>query len=570
MNYKLVEFNTLRYKTKDMIDIVCKCGFDTQKYNSLYNEILENVERKLKVENAKYGVLNGSTLDIIYADAIEKLKTLENDLLKYDIYFKALNLINYVNERLDKEDENLTINKKVISIDKNFNKEQIAYLVDSMIDVLKLIGETSDIDMDNVIIKNLHNIAFQIIKLEVYSKNESRLYDYVKRCPLHLLFINKCVEDELNKLDLTLDKYNKLSLKKLELSSDGLGQDYFDLDMIKLLLNCDNTLSDKVSFELEEEIDAIKKLKVSFDNKISKLSDLEVEFKNDKNAMIDFRELILKKAIALGLALSIVGGAGYGLSRGAKKLATYKRYNRSITTYSFWNGLEQYDDYKLNGTYDDELNLKEYGVWQQVDDNVYEREVKVYDVSNYNFDNLEDYLNYGVENYGISYTLEKESVEGEVHHYSNPYMEVEKIVVDDPFDTVDKGEYIGVTIGFNFILFMFIVLIELMCSLHCTGVFIPNIEDTIIYLEKYRRHKGFCINELNKAKEIILELQGIINSNEELKLEFNKLYEANKCLLDKPEILYKRFEEISSKFVLSNINFENNRIKKLTKGKENC
>ena len=69
--------------------------------------------------------------------------------------------------------------------------------------------------------------------------------------------------------------------------------------------------------------------------------------------------------------------------------------------------------------------------------------------------------------------------------------------------------------------------------------------------ERYKEYKDKIADNINKMLELV-------NQNEELRDEFNRLYEANKYLLDKPDELYQRFNNIT-----------NNDAKKLIKENKN-
>jgi len=558
MNYRLSEFKTLKYKVLDMIATLGEINIDVEKFNILFNEIIDDVDKKCNDANNKNCLQ--AYFDSIYRDGIEKLKLLEKDLLKYNVYFKAVTLTNYVNDLLTKNDND--INKKDTLVSEIFSDEQINYLVDSMIDVLSLVRDSNDIDQNNKIIKDMYNTAYQIIKLELLTKFESRIYNYVKRNQLDMLFIDKCFQDELKTIDLSDKRYNKLNLKMLKQANNGLGQDYFDLDSIKLLLVCNGDINNNIAITLKDGIDSSDKLGKKFDVNVKNLYSLKKKLDNYKINLVRAKKKIVVNSLSVLLTLTMFAGWGLGAHKLLKKIVTYDKYNKVVTTYSDLNGLNVTDEcVYIDFTQKDLVDkryIREYGLWKQIDDNEYEREIKVYDISDFNFDSIEDYISYGVDNYKVSYDLETEVSEN-VENYSSSYIEVEKIDVDEPSKVFRVSEY---CIGIVLFLCAYTIISLLVASAK-NYTFIDRISDLKDYLKGFKENKKLSVETLEEMKKIVLDMQDIINKNEELKLEFNKLYEKNKFLLNDPDELFRRFEEVSSKINFSKVDINNKDMKKL-------
>ena len=73
-----------------------------------------------------------------------------------------------------------------------------------------------------------------------------------------------------------------------------------------------------------------------------------------------------------------------------------------------------------------------------------------------------------------------------------------------------------------------------------TGDLIDNVKDLL----EYSREKT---DNLDRIREKITEILNIINSNEELRKTFNKLYEENKFLLHEEERLYQEINNLETK-----------------------
>jgi len=86
------------------------------------------------------------------------------------------------------------------------------------------------------------------------------------------------------------------------------------------------------------------------------------------------------------------------------------------------------------------------------------------------------------------------------------------------------------------------------------------------FFDKTHEMKQERIAEFKLLKNELNNLVKIIDSNKTLKLEFNKLYEENKYLLDNPNELFMRFEQVASEFDSKCVNeLEGLNVKKLIK-----
>lgn len=76
-----------------------------------------------------------------------------------------------------------------------------------------------------------------------------------------------------------------------------------------------------------------------------------------------------------------------------------------------------------------------------------------------------------------------------------------------------------------------------------TGYFsqISYLMEAIVNLKD---NKGYYKENYKILQENIDKLMNIINSNEEYRNKFNQLYEENKFLLENPEELYRRINEL--------------------------
>lgn len=167
-----------------------------------------------------------------------------------------------------------------------------------------------------------------------------------------------------------------------------------------------------------------------------------------------------------------------------------------------------------------------------------ERKYIEYDVSYQEFDSLKEYYEYGIDNYGVGGQV-KTAKQDDVSTYKDKYTEVISTTYEYTGKEFVKDDYIGIMIGFYMVYTLLIMLI---------GTNLFEFDDSIYWFKKSLReynddkknYKELCI----KLKKIIDELMLEVNKKEELKNRFNQLYEQNKYLLDNPEELMKRVNNL--------------------------
>jgi len=262
---KSLEYKALRCKVEDMLNVIKDAGLNI--FN--YEDVLKSIKNRLNESLNKGNYLDNSYLNDCYNDAINELKKLEGLLLKYDMYIKAVNLTKYINAQLDKEKDNINKNNIV-----DLSSTQIDDLVYKMIEILDYIRKL-DIDNlgnENEIIDEIYNTAYKIIKFEVLTKFESRLYDYVSYYQIDMSYLNKVVQKKIKSLDLNNKKYDKLNEKLFRLNSMGLNNIYFDLEVVKLLLLCNNefsnsnNISTKLNIIMNDTCELLSRFNHSIDN----------------------------------------------------------------------------------------------------------------------------------------------------------------------------------------------------------------------------------------------------------------------------------------------------------------
>ena len=450
-----------------------------------------------------------------------------------------------------------------------------------MLEVLKQIntniGYFSDMDK---IDEKIFSIVYELIKVEIIVSGKSRLYDYLKVDNKYLYFMDNYVNQDIEKLDLTEDKYSKIRERKYQLDSEDSEQSYFDLEMIRLLLTYDNNIFVKndIYNRLNIILGEINDLNSNFFKLKRSLSNVENSRNEVKDYLKSIKEDLLKLITPTLLVISIIVGIDAAIPKLLKKINTHDTYKNKITTYSDWQGINSSEEnirIENVSDYDNKVYLNLYGLWEKQNDGLYDREIRVYDVSNFKFDNIEDYLNYGLENYDVDYVLNEEfnkSIDEIGQLYTNEYLEVEMNDVDttsiESYFELNNFGYGCLIILSYFVYLLILISIDLgiyeKTYFNVLDVFPEILDDFKFYLKKKKSNA----EQVAKLNNIVSELSKIVNSNKKLKLEFNRLYKEKKYLLEDPERLYKEFENLSNDISLNKIKTEDSVVKKLIKEKQ--
>jgi len=534
-----------------MIKNLNSLGFDTGKYveklDSCVSEFKSNLEDGDYIEYRAFLILKEKR----YEKIIRDLNELKISLEKMNIFYRGVNFSSIVNSGIN------SVNKQ---------NNNVYDLVGDMINILEGIKSYDEyFDGEKEIKEKIFKGVYSLIKLELSTNYYSKLFDYIEKDNEYLYFINECIRNEINELDLTSSEYSKLNEKIACLNNNGLNNNYFDLEVIKLLLNVDNKfmLGNKVTDKLNSIVGDLYHASGRVNNGLSYEIKGLIE---DKSKLVKLRKEFIKRFTALALTLTITTGGGIGIYKGVKKACIKDYCDKIVTTYSPRNGLASSKEEILLSSkdeYDNKIYLKEYGLWgKEVDANGnVKREIKTYDVSDVKLDNIEDYINYAIDNSNMYYTLSYEYGDlDKVSRYDSEYVEVTKSDVD----TSNVRSYANEDDLSVFCCLAYIGYIAFLA----VATFIPYFKDlersnwysvsrmsisdycfrSFKYLKNYLETKKTCILKFDSLKKTINGNLEFIKKNESLKLEFDRLYKENIYLLDNPEELYRKFESVSNDF----------------------
>lgn len=529
-----IKYKALYQTAELMIANIKEIGFDVSKYEEILKSISENVKTEVKASyNKGYARAN---YEINYTSGMPKLNFLINQLEKYDVYYKVLNSCEWLNIKIT---------------EKNITREKLREYVSEMTYNLKQIvtSDTMDYDNEKHIVEMVYEVAYKIIKLELMMTGTSNLYNYVKQEDINISYFNVIVKKELTNIK---DKNNLFIKQKLfEIRKSGINSNYFDLDLIKALLIYDgnNSFKDNINKSVSTIIEKIN----DNNNEIKKLLNQSNNNKYDRDeyrrSTNENRKNFISRFISLIIASSIMIGGGTWLLKESKKESIKDKYIKTTEIYS---------------TITDETTTETNEVllhYEPTNDtivmvyNPYENESKrgyqYYDVSYLDFDSPKEFYEYGIDNYvvvakdGTLRTKDNDTISD----YQDSYTEVIKSTYEYIDTELDNTEYIQ-----NLKLALIIYLI---CGFIFEGLYsgitegkYPSIiiggirelyEEAKELLSNKKRYKEYD----DKIANIVNQILGLISQNDELRNEFNRLYETNKYLLDNPDELYQRFSRLN-------------------------
>ena len=537
-----LEYKSLLNKVDIMINNVNKLGMDTEKYKEVLKEIINEVESSTKVSKSKWGNNASMVLICDYALGLKKLRALQLELNEYEVYFKAINSCEYILMKIDK-------------IKTTDNKEKVESYANEIIESLKAIKFSSTINYsdEKKIVEKIYDVAYKIIQLEIITFGHSQVYEYIKNYDIDTYFLDRCIRKDIESLNLKDNNNKKIKEKIYELSRNGLDINYFDIELIKLLMcNSDNiNLKDNIIQELnifKKEINDnvegynrfLSRYNYSFSNKQRILTKLK-----------KYRKQIFGRVTSTIVSLSIVIGSFFGIHTLMKKMSTSKVYPKTTTTYSNEYGKEVLDGYSfIENKEQDSTYIYVYTDWY---DDFWRDEIKdiyTYDVSNVDLENIEDYLNLNYTE--LDANKETVSLRDGKNLPEKGYVEVEKITIDRSKEELffDINFYISIAV------FVYISYILILSFLEW-GFFnddkprryigiVQNLHQLLKYdIKDYKEDMIKYKNELQECKSYLNNLLEKINKYEELRTRFNELYNQNKYLLDNPEKLLSKIDTLS-------------------------
>ena len=524
-----IEYRSLLQKTKSAIEDIGSLGIDTKKYYETLESIINQVEN-----NTSDKYRSGSTavmfLEQDYTTGIRHLKSFYNILNKYNTYFIIINTCNYIEMELKNE----------------HSKDDIGKYASKMIELLNSLrySETLRYSEEQKIVEKVYELAYKLIKLEIVNFGESKIYDNSKNYEIDLSFFNECIKNELNTINLNEPKYEKLKTEIYNIKSRGIGNSYFDINIIKMIvvLNSDLDIIKNIKDNIIELINEIDINNYGLNSKVYNYNCNHKDYLgNTLEKLKKSRKQFAKSLLSVVLGISFYLGSFTGLTIVNKKNAVNKVYDKEITTYSdeyseetsseeFKIDIEAGRDMEEEGT----VKVVKYGSW----DNSGNREVHTYDMSGFNFDTLKEYLSIPLDN--LEYDTFVESKDDCKYVNRINYTEVEKIV----YNYRDNELYVEKFVAVEFLFLILGILWFAGIDLVILGSRDMNIFNRFKNLERnfhdLKNDKKIKKDKLEELRKEALEIMELIDKDEELKKKFNTAIERNKFLLSLDDELNKK------------------------------
>ena len=523
------EYKKLYQEVEIMLSNITELGFDISKYRSELDSIGikdQYVENFAKASHEGY-----------YTEGIRLLNNLKKRLEKFDIYYKILNSCNFIEIKIN---------------NKNIPKDELNQYITQIIYNLKLVSKYNikDNEIEKQIKDKVYKIAYELIKLEILIKGESEIYLFCKNEDVNIQSFDKLIREEVGALDNNDNNYELLRAKIYEIKSKGITANYFDIDLIRILL------TNNKDYNLEESItNRLKNIIEDMENNSALISkqqiEKEIEKLNTKKNKIKNKQKEIKIRIgSLALFISVLVTGGFILKNACKKHAYQEQYLRTIETYSPINGETTIKEEHF--TLDKSIKKPSNKVEIKYNDKYKGKTTKdmtLIDVSEYEFENLEDYYEYAVEHIIKPNEQPKDSQGNEnASNYQYPYIFVERNTYKDEGEVFNKSNY-HYTLISAFYGYIFILAVIETKHIDNKGrtILLGNIKNLSKEIKKLKENKTEYQSIKEKIQEQLQNIMTELNKYEELRNKFNELYEENKYLLNDEEELLRRFNEISEK-----------------------
>ena len=531
INYTEVDFDLAVNDLTLAIQCIRELGIETQKYDAFLSDIKDEVAKS-------------SGEKVSYGPSLAKLQVLKDQLSVYNNYVSIYNSCLYIKSQLDE----------------NISKKELLNLVSKMIANLMGLDGVNNISYDNKkkIIDEIYEIVYALIKKEIAITGESQLFLFIKDKENHAKRLNLIISKELENMEM-----GSLLVKKVyEIKQHGFDSSYVNLDLIKLIMyqSGEYNLTDSIEEELGNKIYAMNKrtsesreLLSKIESEVCRISELESMRNNSKKTI---KGTIINFLVIASLFIT---GSFY-ITKGFKKVNTKPYYEETTRIYSSATGEETEDTVEVAG--------KEYGedsakiILYDDYDGSGERKYVEFDVSDYNFETLEEYYKQGFE-----YDLFPDGfgIDNEPSTYEDSYSEVIVKTYKYLGEKEDTSTSYKIKLaGLYTVYIMLLTLIDViraMLSLNISSVtyddsWVESLPKLLGEIESYDSSDKSIKARIANINKIVSELYSKITQNEQLKQQFEETYEKNLFLLDHNDRLKSRFDDAVDKLQRMHAKFD--------------
>ena len=503
-----IKYHALYQEVELAISNIHNLGFDTTVFQARLKEIHNDVSLNVKVKYVK-GMVEASYIQS-YSNGIFALNKLKNMLDNYDVYVRAQNTCNYINMKLKKDMTSYELSKCV---------SQMIYTMQNIIK-----SNTIDYDDEKHIIEKIYETAYSIIKLEIILNGESQLYLFAKKENINISYFNNLVMKDIERIKL--NDNHLIKTKLYELGGKGIYSNYFDLELIKLIIlsdknvNLKNVIINKIRILCNEIIESDKLIRDNYHL---------IDSKEDKRkiALVDLKRIkkeYKKRLTSLVLSASIITSGFVGIPFISKRLSKNYEYNFTNHTYSSvsdYYGQEEEESILFfgKGTKADHYTFVYLDTYSKKNDDFKARQ----DIGYLEFEDIYGYVNYVKEHYN-------EFINDDNMYYKIELKNYQKVNTDSFPWALTFLLYVG-----------YLMLLMFYCSITLLEPFeINKIKD----LKNKLDEETVNLNEIQAIiNECLEKMMADINKNDELREKFMKLFNDNLFLLDDTNELLRRVRE---------------------------
>lgn len=410
----------------DKLDIVRRYGEDVSSFEERINNA-RNIAKSTSGESRPVEGVAVQTLknDAKYTEALKLLREIERDL---DEYTKYLSLF-FKNKSLENEiSKGVAIDKVIIG---NYVTQAINLIKDAKGLNVKSLTKGSEL------IRNVYATAYEIIKIELIQRGESKLLNYMVKNQVGVEFINDCVREDLEDIDLDDEKNSDIKQMIDEQSSVGINYNYANERLIlSILLRTDPRVLDNINIKIEDLQSKIEELQDSKRKKVNGKSDLNDSKKlhNAKVRKNRIRSLVASLMILLNLGAYKIGEA---ITKNACTDTQYMTTRQVYDTVTEETRTVSELEYKHGSN---EVIIKKYGEVR----NDGQRSVKTYDLDDVELTSIEDYVDYDTTNKTVSSTTKDYSMAEQLSKDAYTIVET-KTYADKPTINFDNETYRNLT-----------------------------------------------------------------------------------------------------------------------------
>jgi len=474
--------------------------FEEESFGTIiFNMKTSGIDVKDIEEEYKKLLFSVGTLD--REECIEKINKLINENFEY---YKLINI--------DKLMEELVNVRKEFSV--------------KCVEVLNELQEISDRSVNKYkdLVKNIYKKVYVLLKKEI-ENDRYAILNAVEDDYQSTLFLSELILEEVNELNGYSAAIEGLDLLNVMISAkrvDGIDTDYVDIDILQALVfvttfgEKKKIMTEKLNFIKEKAPELIKTLYIddpidvaSVQHHNENLDDVKSDIENNKKE-------IKKKLIAFLLSGLVVGGAGLKIHKGCQRMNNIDVVLSTVVKHDKYGNTETLPMTYLPKNENVVSNIIEvYGELEQNDkDDRYHRYIYKYDLTDLNFDSVDDYLNFDISN-------------GNLKPISKEYVET------DTTDDLDNIKYLNIiTQNFSTIKTESIETQDLTPHFLYLGLLIISCIPWMPIDDLFDLYKYFKILKSNKK-----EYEEIID-------ELMKYYEKYKDQIIGSEFLQKEYEKL--------------------------